>query len=238
MDVVELTPRGPKAPPITASIKKADVKERLQTAAALDIQEQKYIIMNTLECESELVALIPASDRRLNPRRTWLWVLGTFTVCLLVSVLILFFLVPRGINVSSNNPPVVNVSVVNYQPGLALYIQFLTSVNVSNENFFGVDMVNGTCSVTKVMFPDRNEVVGRGFNRSIVSIPMQSSAYEIRFNNTVKITDWTLTVCELPFGFVRLFFQFTLTFRYLFSHTEQASAESAQLVCCSPTGYC
>lgn len=45
-------------------------------------------------------------------------------------------------------------------------------------------------------------------------------------------------MCELPYGYVRLYFQYTVTFEY-FNHREQDTLENSQLVCCTaPYGNC
>ena len=50
------------------------------------------------------MALIPVRDKRLRPRRTWLWVAVAVLLCSITAVLLIFFLLPRSVVLSSNAP--------------------------------------------------------------------------------------------------------------------------------------
>uniref|UniRef100_A0A5S6QRQ1 Transmembrane protein 106A n=1 Tax=Trichuris muris TaxID=70415 RepID=A0A5S6QRQ1_TRIMR len=188
--------------------------------------------------ESELVALIPFSDKRLKPTKTWLWVIGAVFACLLFSGLVLFFLLPRTITVFSRSDAVNRVNVQSYERKKSIRLNFLSPVNVTNGNYYEIRLVNATAKVSKMLFPSRSEVVGYGYNNSIVRIPMLSQAFPVDLNFTVTLSDIALDICELSFGYVRLYFQFTLTFDYLLHHREQSTLENAQFVCCNNLGEC
>ncbi|KRZ17341.1 Transmembrane protein, partial [Trichinella zimbabwensis] len=188
--------------------------------------------------EDELVALIPFSDKRLKPSKTWMWVISSILICLLLSGLALYFLLPRTINVFSNSLAVTEVFLQSYEPGKTMKVNFMTYVNVSNENFYDIEVTNASSKVSKMVFPSRSEVIGYGFNKSIVVVPKLSSFYPIGLNVTVTLSDWALAMCELSYGYIRLYFQFTLTFSYLLHHREQNTLETSQLVCCNQHGEC
>ncbi|KRY76599.1 Polyphosphoinositide phosphatase [Trichinella pseudospiralis] len=180
--------------------------------------------------EDELVALIPFSDKRLKPSKTWMWVISSILICLLLSGLALYFLLPRTINVFSNSLAVTEVFLQSYEPGKTMKVNFMTFVNVSNENFYDIEVTNASSKVSKMVFPNRSEVIGYGFNKSIVVVPKLSSFYPIGLNVTVTLSDWALAMCELSYGYIRLYFQFTLTFSYLLHHREQNTLETSQLM--------
>ncbi|OUC46099.1 hypothetical protein D917_01671 [Trichinella nativa] len=188
--------------------------------------------------EDELVALIPFSDKRLKPSKTWMWVISSILICLLLSGLALYFLLPRTINVFSNSLAVTEVFLQSYEPGKTMKVNFMTFVNVSNENFYDIEVTNASSKVSKMVFPSRSEVIGYGFNKSTVVVPKLSSFYPIGLNVTVTLSDWALAMCELSYGYIRLYFQFTLTFSYLLHHREQNTLETSQLVCCNQRGEC
>ncbi|KAF5395684.1 hypothetical protein PHET_11777 [Paragonimus heterotremus] len=56
------------------------------------------------ESASEYTALIPLSDRRLRPRRTCIKITGAVLLCLLLFTLLLVFLFPRSVHLSSTRP--------------------------------------------------------------------------------------------------------------------------------------
>lgn len=53
-----------------------------------------------IEHESQMVAIIPIRDKRLKPRRTWLWIVLTLLVCALIAGILSFFLIPRGVKLN------------------------------------------------------------------------------------------------------------------------------------------
>ncbi|KHJ42770.1 hypothetical protein D918_07052 [Trichuris suis] len=180
--------------------------------------------------ESELVALIPFSDKRLKPSKTWLWVIGAVFACLLLSGLVLFFLLPRTISAFSRSNAVTRVNVLSYEPKKSITLNFLSSVNITNGNYYEIRLANATAKVSKLLFPSRSQVVGNGYNNSLVRIPMLSEAFPVDLNFTVTLTDIALDICEISLGYVRLHFQFTFTFDYLLHHREQSTLESTQFV--------
>jgi len=190
------------------------------------------------ELERQLVALIPIDDKRLRPRRTWMWVTVAVFICLIICGLLLFFLIPRSISLTSEDPAVTEVSVVEYEKSKKMVLNFLNVINVTNDNFFSIRVVNATSNVIRMVFPDKNQVIGKGLIiGGGLNVPMHSSAVALTLNHTVTLTDWSLAMCELPYGYVRLYFSFTVTFEY-FNHREQDTLENSQLICCTSSGNC
>ncbi|XP_003366210.1 conserved hypothetical protein [Trichinella spiralis] len=170
--------------------------------------------------------------------------MGCGFISSILNLLLLFwagvciFCFPRTINVFSNSLAVTEVFLQSYEPGKTMKVNFMTFVNVSNENFYDIEVTNASSKVSKMVFPSRSEVIGYGFNKSTVVVPKLSSFYPIGLNVTVTLSDWALAMCELSYGYIRLYFQFTLTFSYLLHHREQNTLETSQLVCCNQRGEC
>ncbi|XP_066529478.1 transmembrane protein 106C [Hoplias malabaricus] len=85
---------------------------------------------------NELVALIPYSDQRLQPQRTKLYVGLSVIVCLLVSVLVAFFLFPRPVLVEDGGTLSVIV-LFNHNKSKVL-INMTNCLQFRNSNFFTV----------------------------------------------------------------------------------------------------
>uniref|UniRef100_A0A3Q4GWS1 Transmembrane protein 106B-like n=1 Tax=Neolamprologus brichardi TaxID=32507 RepID=A0A3Q4GWS1_NEOBR len=90
--------------------------------------------------ESKLVAVIPCTDQRLRPRHTKLYVALSVGLCLLVSVLVLFFLFPRSVILS---PVAVSSSSVYFTHD-GVQINITNVLNITNNNFAAVQAYNLT----------------------------------------------------------------------------------------------
>ncbi|XP_053468612.1 transmembrane protein 106B [Ictalurus furcatus] len=95
--------------------------------------------------ENQLVALIPYSDQRLRPRRTKLYVSASVIVCLLLSGLAVFFLFPRSIDVTYVG--VKSVYVTYDQAKHIVYLNITNTLNITNNNYYSVDVANITAQV-------------------------------------------------------------------------------------------
>ncbi|XP_059893734.1 transmembrane protein 106A isoform X6 [Gadus macrocephalus] len=87
--------------------------------------------------EDMLVAVIPCNDVRLKPQRTKLYVCLSMGLCLVICCLILYFLFPRTVVLV----PVFVQSVTVYFTPEAVSLEVTNLVNISNENFFPVQIV-------------------------------------------------------------------------------------------------
>lgn len=188
-------------------------------------------------CQNQLVALIPFTDKRLKPSKTYLYVVLTVLICIMLAVVVLYFLSPRSLELASDEKPIVEVQVLFNNPlTRSIHISFLNSISVTNDNFFAVKMINATSTVIKPSYSGNTEVIGKGINTTKLSIPMKMKNLQVYLNHTLPINDWAYLMCEY-YGYVRLFFQFTITFEY-FGHQEQETKECTQLVCCMTSGNC
>ncbi|XP_056305737.1 transmembrane protein 106C [Danio aesculapii] len=94
---------------------------------------------------NELVALIPYSDQRLQPRRTKLYVVLSVILCLLASFLVAFFLFPRPVLVVDDG--IRSVTVHFDRNNSKVLINMTSSLNFTNSNFFTVWVDSVSCQV-------------------------------------------------------------------------------------------
>jgi hypothetical protein len=186
------------------------------------------------EREGQLVALIPVNDKRLKPRRTCLWVSIGVGLSIVTSALLLFFLIPRSLTLTGNKHPIVQASVLQHKKGQLMLLNFKSYVNVSNGNFYTVRAVNASVSViNRWNTVNPSIVIGHGFNKTGLSIPLRHDNSMLDLNVTTKITDrWMLYFCESEFGYwVPMQLDVTVTFEYM-NHREQDTVSTTQQVCC------
>ncbi|XP_028844722.1 transmembrane protein 106A [Denticeps clupeoides] len=175
--------------------------------------------------ESQLVAVIPCSDRRLKPSHTKVYVCLSVAVCLLISTLVLFFLFPRSVTLSS---ALVESVLVIFTSG-SVQLTITNSINVTNENFVSVhardlDMQVLLCDtvVGRVTVPNVTKLSPRAQEQLTAAIP-------------VTIKDPGLNAyCKssaIRIHTVFLHLQLTLTVSCL-GHTEQLSLDTFEYVDC------
>ncbi|XP_061765542.1 transmembrane protein 106A [Nerophis ophidion] len=175
--------------------------------------------------QDQLVAVIPCNDKRLKPRRTKLYVCVSMALCLFLCCLILFFLFPRSVSLS----PVSVLSVVVYFTPGAVQMEVTNLINVVNENFVPVQIVE-----LDVQGLVSHVVMGKTklSNMSAISSRSQKS-YTYRLD--LPITDQGLsTFCqssEINIHTLFLELQMTMNISYL-SHTEQLSVDTFEYIDC------
>ncbi|WAQ94711.1 T106B-like protein [Mya arenaria] len=108
------------------------------------------------EQEGELVALIPMKDKRLRPRRTYIWVGLAVLLTLVLAGLLIFFIMPRSVDIASKRPYL--------RPVGAVYNRF----NVSNQNFFEIKVT----SVKLTVLYD-TQVISESSNFTNLLVPMR-----------------------------------------------------------------
>uniref|UniRef100_A0A1I7XDD5 Transmembrane protein n=1 Tax=Heterorhabditis bacteriophora TaxID=37862 RepID=A0A1I7XDD5_HETBA len=144
-----------------------------------------------LEMEEMLVALIPLNDDRLKPKRTWFWVLIGIGICTVLASGAIFMLVPRAVDLSSNRPAINIIHVTKHKPDADPQIRFhfMNHVNISNSNYYAVQVVNTSAQVISKFQPWSNEVIGSGLNTTTVTIaPLSHDDNMLLFNNSVTLT--------------------------------------------------
>ncbi|XP_037133538.1 transmembrane protein 106A [Syngnathus acus] len=175
--------------------------------------------------QDQLVAVIPCNDKRLEPRRTKLYVCVSMALCLFLSCLILFFLFPRSITLT----PVSVLSVMVYFTPDTVQMEVTNLIRVINDNFVPVQImaldVQGLIS---------RVVVGKIKLSNMTVIPSRSDkSYTYKID--LPVTDKGLstycqsTVIKIHTLFLEL--QMTMNISYL-SHTEQLSLETFEYIDC------
>ncbi|XP_026144957.1 transmembrane protein 106B-like [Carassius auratus] len=179
--------------------------------------------------ENQLVALIPYSDQRLRPRRTKLYVTASVIVCLLLSSLAVFFLFPRSIDV--NYVGVKSVYVSYDQSKRIVYLNVTNSLNITNNNFYSVDVANITA---QVQFS--KTVIGKTRISNITTIgPLDMKQIDYMVPTTLAdemsyMYDYC-TLQSIKVHNIVVMMQITVTTVY-FGHAEQVSQEMYQYVDC------
>ncbi|KAH9499239.1 hypothetical protein Btru_004504 [Bulinus truncatus] len=187
------------------------------------------------ELENQLVALIPMHDGRLKPRRTILYVVIAVLLCVITGGLLIFFLMPRDITISSDRPflqpkhidinvtaKFANFTVVNYY-------------NVSNSNFYpvkisGVSMKslygNAVIAQSSAYKTDPLNIAAR--SEALLSVPMDF-VLQGEHGSLVShcISNWSW-IHNLP-----ILFEVTANYTYM-GHSEQATLTTFQTVSCHP----
>lgn len=186
------------------------------------------------EQESQLVALIPMKDKRLRPRRTYLWVCLAVVLCLAIAGLVMFFLFPRGVDMTSRKPYLNPVGPV-YVNVSRQYVNFIIQnhFNISNQNFVPVTVL----SVSMTVLYD-TQVLAQSKNTTNVNVPMRSSEqYFVTANITMDSDNQMGYMAESCNNSVRwahelvMMFEFNCNYQVL-GHTEQTTLQTFQFVSC------
>ncbi|VDM73985.1 unnamed protein product [Strongylus vulgaris] len=143
------------------------------------------------EMEETLVALIPLNDDRLKPKRTWFWVLVGIAMCTLLASGAIFMLVPRAVDLHSNRPAINIIHVTEHKSSPpTIRFHFMNYVNISNSNYYVIQVVNTSATIISKFQPWSSDVIGSGLNASTISVaPLSSNNNQLMFNNSVTLTD-------------------------------------------------
>eukprot|EP00080_Pristionchus_pacificus_P009258 PDM69278.1 dnj-30 [Pristionchus pacificus] len=178
------------------------------------------------EMEETLVALIPVNDDRLKPKHTWRWVVVVVLACVLIAAGVIYMLVPRAVELHSDRRSIDKVNVFRTQekpPQLEFW--FMNYVNISNANYYAVQVLNTTASVVSKFQPWSKENIGSGGNGSTISVsPLNDGRMTaLSFNNTYC----TASFSRLTSLYVNMQFDVVVTLMY-FNHREQISLSTVQ----------
>ncbi|CAG5122862.1 unnamed protein product [Candidula unifasciata] len=187
------------------------------------------------ELENQLVALIPMKDGRLKPRRTVLYVIIAVTLCVLIGGLLIFFLMPRDITISSNRPFLQPRSIdINVT---AKYANFnVTNLyNVSNSNFFPVKI---TGVLMKSLYGNAVIAQSWAYKTNPLEIPARSEReLFVPMNFELKGEHGSLVShCVSSWSWIHnlpILFEVTANYTYM-GHLEQATLTTFQIVSCYP----
>nr|XP_023670092.1 transmembrane protein 106A [Paramormyrops kingsleyae] len=175
--------------------------------------------------EKKLVAVIPCSDQRLKPPQTKRYVCISVLLCLVVCMLVLFFLFPRTVSLS----PMAIKSVLVYFSPATVNMTVKNIINISNENFVTVEAHNLDLQVLIV-----DTIVGK-FKISNVTTVKPRSVKPYEYDILVSIDDPGLneycrkTSIRIHTLFLHL--QIKMTVYYL-AHSEQLSLDTYEYVDC------
>ncbi|XP_026042084.1 transmembrane protein 106B-like isoform X2 [Astatotilapia calliptera] len=175
--------------------------------------------------ESKLVAVIACTDQRLRPRHTKLYVASSVGLCLLVSVLVLFFLFPRSVILS---PVAVSSSSVYFTHD-GVQINITNVLNITNNNFAAVQAYNLTVQALNF-----GTVLGTVSIKNVVSVrPLSMKTYS--FMIPIQLTDPGLSnYCKkesLPVHILYVNLQISLTV-FCLARYEQLSLETYEYIDC------
>uniref|UniRef100_A0A2C9LM39 Uncharacterized protein n=1 Tax=Biomphalaria glabrata TaxID=6526 RepID=A0A2C9LM39_BIOGL len=187
------------------------------------------------ELENQLVALIPMGDGRLKPRRTILYVAIAVLLCALTAGLLIFFLMPRDITISSNRPFLQPKHIdINVTAKFANFT-VINLYNVSNSNFYtvrisGVSMKslygNAVIAQSSAYKTDPLDISARSEEQ--LSVPMDF-VLQGEHGSLVShcMSNWSW-IHNLP-----ILFEVTANYTYM-GHSEQATLTTFQTVSCHP----
>ncbi|KAM9296660.1 transmembrane protein 106A [Gastrophryne carolinensis] len=177
--------------------------------------------------EKELVALIPYSDQRLQPRRTKLYVALAVCSCFIVFSLVLFFLYPRSVILEHAG---VNSSFVFHDAARStVHLVTTNKLNISNKNMFEIKILSldvdvlhmsvviGTFNLKEV------KKIGPLVNDQIL-YTVESTIQEM---STFKVCTWE----QIKVHNILLHVQGTISCLYL-GHTEQIPFDGYQYLDC------
>lgn len=88
-----------------------------------------------------MVALIPVRDKRLKPRKTKLYLGVTFVICMIVTFLVTFFLLPRSVTMEIIDLQSLNIYMPDDLKSIP-FIDLAITYKIKNENFFEADISN------------------------------------------------------------------------------------------------
>ncbi|KAL4660471.1 transmembrane protein 106A-like [Arapaima gigas] len=175
--------------------------------------------------KNQLVAVIPCSDQRLGPQHTKLYVCLSVLLCLVVCILVIFFLFPRSVLLS----PVAIKSVSVYFTPNMVNITITNVLNITNKNYFSVEL----CDLdVQTLFGDI--VVGKAKIRNVTMVKPRSRT-EYTYDIPVFLDDPGLnTFCKsTAFKIHTLFLHLQITVRVLYlAHSEQLSTDTFEYIDC------
>lgn len=187
------------------------------------------------ELENQLVALIPLKDDRLKPRRTILSVSIAVSLCAITAGLLIFFLMPRNIVLSSNRPLLepTFIKVNDTPPDYFANFTVVNHYNVSNNNFYPVK-ISGV--LMKGLYGKFNLAEGQAYKDEPLSISARSSGeLSIPINFILKDDFKDLAFhCSNPWTWIHnlpILFELTTNYTYM-GHSEQATLTTFQTVSC------
>lgn len=122
------------------------------------------------EKESQLVALIPMSDKRLKPSRTLWYVLLAVLTCMVIGGLLAYFLFPRSIQLLNNSPTLQPTYLYVNTTEEVVDMTIVNVYNVSNNNYYGVKVHNLSVTLTF-----DQHIIAKSVNNTLVYVPLKKT---------------------------------------------------------------
>lgn len=181
------------------------------------------------EYESQMVALIPADDSRLKPRRTVLYISISFLICVVIGALMTFFLVSRNIDMNSYADSYTSIIRTN-DTDQTMNITLMAHYTFSNWNYLPV-----TISKLNVLALYDIYQGGNSINTTTVIAHMrQHLDHYVQVNISFKgtpLNNYLYEVCTYR-KYIPVNFYANATVSY-FAHTEELSLVTTPWIQCS-----
>jgi len=182
------------------------------------------------EYESQMVALIPASDDRLKPSRTGYYVIITIITCVIIATSTFLLLMPRNLHLSSNIPRYSPDSVIISESNNTINISVMAVYEFRNENYYPAVVQS-----LKVVVINNQTNLGEATNYTQVTVPMRSTKTQyVRVNITYQNNPEVTGYCVGSIGILIIPFQATAT-SSSFGHTAECSSTDYPYVDCKRT---
>lgn len=185
------------------------------------------------EQEGELIALIPVRDKRLKPRRTWLYVGIAVILCVITAGLLFFFLSIRDVTIDSSISLLTAKNLTISETKKYVYFDIAYRFNISNSNYFAI-----TLTQTTMVVEFNVKVVNTSDTSFSLNVPMRSTR---EFDVNIGITfdkdnglGGMANRCSMEPSFFTqniMIFQTTATYSSL-GHKEQTTVNTYPLVDC------
>lgn len=185
------------------------------------------------EQEGELVALIPVRDKRLKPRRTWLYVGIAVFLCVVTAGLLFFFLSQRDVSIDSNISMLKPSNLTINQTEKYVYFDLTYAFNITNDNYFPITLTQASTSVEFNI-----KLLNKTVTDFSLSVPWKSTK---PFNVKIGISfdkdnglSGMAKRCADPIPFLTqyvMIFQTNVIYSSL-AHTEQSSVTTYPVVDC------
>lgn len=184
-----------------------------------------------------MVALIPVRDKRLKPRKTKLYLGITFVVCMIVTFLVTFFLLPRSVSIEIIGTDTKHI----YMPDslkTVPYIDVAVTFSIKNDNFFKADISNIKQDISWNRFILNSSVLDGNKPFQVNGRTQQNHTILTRqiFQGDVNIK--VKRVCAFGWNWSLLeMFVNTATVSYLYRSEQISDTNYEYVICMNQTAY-
>lgn len=187
--------------------------------------------------EHKLVALIPLSDSRLQPKtkRILLWIICTIILCGLISALSTYLLAPRAIIITNDtiNVKPYNITYIfNSTDIIGLAISFNEQYVIKNNNFYPLNMINLTLELTRINIVTEPDLT---YNQNELISPLSSVTINVKVKYIMYKTDDAYTDLCIKNKIHDLFTLISTTFSFsaIWNSYQESHLKSIQYISCN-----